>query len=174
MGKRLNSCVQSGPVSISGTIPYDSLGSIYVFLSELDRMRHKMTHGHSVLQSFAAETIDSSEEETDTSQPRRTIKMKKIYATDELAQFLVTGPTDATNKVKEVYCLKDVSVLTHGISEVLRNFQGNRLFARDQRLRLQTHEWPVLDSCGIPLTEDELDRQRKKTFCALLVFRDCE
>ena len=32
-------------------------------------------------------------------------------------------------------CRKDVSFLAHGHNEVLRQFKGSRLFARDQRLR---------------------------------------
>ena len=111
------------------------------------------------------DTTDTSGEETDTSQPRRrvrskrTFKLKKSYATSELAQFFVTGPTDASTKLSEFYCRlcrKDVSVLTHGSPEVLRHFQGIRHFARDQRLRLETPGWRVLGFDGKPLTEDEL------------------
>ena len=46
---------------------------------------------------------------------------------------------------------------THGNHEVLRLFQGGRHFARDQRLRLKTPGWRVLDSDGNPLCEDELE-----------------
>ena len=87
----------------------------------------------------------------------------------------MTGPTDAFTKLSEFYCRlsrKDVSVLTHGSSEVLRHFQGIRHFARDQRLRLETPGWRVLGFDGEPLTEDELERQREKTLWAPLVFRD--
>ena len=42
-------------------------------------------------------------------------------------------------------CRKSVSVLRHGHHEVLRHFQGRRHFARDQRLRLETPGWRVLD-----------------------------
>ena len=101
--------------------------------------------------------------------------MKKSYATSELAQFFVTGPTDDSTKLIEFYCRlcqKDVSVLTHGSPEVLCHFQGIRLFARDQRLRLETPGWRVLGFDGKPLTEDELERQRDKILRAPLDARD--
>ena len=103
--------------------------------------------------------------------------MKKSYATSELAQFFVTGPTGASTKLSEFYCRlcrKDVSVLTHGSPEVLGHFQGIRHFARDQRLRLETPGWRVLGFDGKPLTEDELERQRDKILQAPLVVRDRE
>ena len=68
-------------------------------------------------------------------------------------------------------CRKNVSVLPHGHHEVLRHFQGRRHFARDQRLRLETPGWRVLDFQGNPLTEDELERQREKIQKGPLVVR---
>ena len=99
--------------------------------------------------------------------------MKKSYATSELARFFVTGPTDASRKLSEFYCQlcrNDVSVLTHGSSEVFRHFHGIRHFARDQRLRLETPGWRVLGFDGKPLTEDELE-EREKILRAPLVVR---
>ena len=71
-------------------------------------------------------------------------------------------------------CRKIVSVLTYGHHEVLRHFQGSRHFARDQRLRLQTPGWPVLDLHGNPFSDDELERQREKIRRGPLVVRDRE
>ena len=153
--------------------------------AELDEVLDKLNLGPSVSRQKQRETdtTDTSGEETDTSQPRRrirskrTFKMKKSYATSELARFFVTGPTDASTKLSEFYCRlcrKDVLVLTHGSPEVLRHFQGIRHFARDQRLRLETPGWHVLGFDGKPLTEDELDRQRDKILRAPLVVRDRE
>ena len=71
-------------------------------------------------------------------------------------------------------CRKNVSVLTHGHHEVLRHFQGRRHSARDQRLRLETPGWRVLDFPGNPLTEDELERQRENIQKEPLVVRDRE
>ena len=65
-------------------------------------------------------------------------------------------------------------MLTHGHHEVLRHFQGRRHFARDQRLRLETPGWRVLDFQGKPLSEDELERQREKIQKGTLVVRDRE
>ena len=67
-----------------------------------------------------------------------------------------------------------MSVLTHGHHEVLRHFQGRRHFARDQRLRLETPGWRVLDFQGNPLTKDELERQRENIQKGPLVVRDRE
>ena len=91
--------------------------------------------------------------------------MKKKYAATELGRFFVTGPSDAANMQSQFncrVCRKNVFVLTHGHHEVLRHFQGSRYFARDQRLRLETPGWRVLDFHANPLSEDELDRQREK------------
>ena len=122
-------------------------------------------------------------EYTDTIRPRqrvrskRTFKMKKSCTTSELARFFVTGRTNASTKLSEFYCRlcrKDVSVLTHGSSEVLRHFQGIRHFATDQRLRLETPGWRVLGFDSQLLTEDELEMQREKFLWAPLVVRDRE
>ena len=134
-------------------------------------------------QPRVSDTTDTSGEDTDVEQPRRrvrsrrTFKMKKGYAVGELAQFFVTGPTDAANKLSEFYCRvcrKDVSVRTHGEYEIIRHFQGHRHFSRDQRLRLETPGWRVLDFDGNPLPEDELERQREQIMLAPLVVRDRE
>ena len=134
-------------------------------------------------QQRVTDTTDTSGEDTDVEQPRRRVrsrrifKMKKGYAIGELAQFFVTGRTDAANKLSEFYCRvcrKDVLVLTHEGYEVIRHFQGHRHFARDQRLRLETPGWRVLDFDGNPLPEDELERQRERIMLAPLVVQDRE
>ena len=152
-----------------------------ILLSELDEVLDKLNQGPSTSRAPIVETNDTSGEDTDTSQPRRrvrskcTFKMKKSYATDELTWCFVTGPTDASTKLSEFYCqicLRDVSLLTHGSSEVLRHFQGIQHFALDQRLRPETQGWRVLGLNGKPLTEDELERQRDKFLWAPLVVWD--
>ena len=103
--------------------------------------------------------------------------MKTVYAATELGRFFVTGPSDAANMPSHFYCRlcrKNVSVLTHGHHEVLRHFQGRRHFARDQRLRIETPGWRVLDFQGSPLTEIELERQRENIQKGPLVVRDRE
>ena len=65
-------------------------------------------------------------------------------------------------------------MLTHGHHEVLRHFQGSRHFARDQRLRLETPGWRVLDYHGNPISKDELVWKRGKIRNDLFVMRDCE
>ena len=89
----------------------------------------------------------------------------------------MTGPLDAANMPSHLYCRlcrQNVYVLTHGHHEVLRLFQGRCHFARDQRLRLETPGWRVLDLQGNPLSEDELERQREKIQKGPLVVRDRE
>ena len=156
-----------------------------ILLSELDEVVDKLNQGPSIpqQQQRVLEATDTSGEDTDIEQPRRrvrsrrTFKMKKGYAVGELAQFFFTGPTDAANKLSEFYCRvcrKDMSVLTHGGYEIIRHFRGHRHFARDQRLRLETPGWRVLDFDGNPLPEDEPERQREKIMLAPLVVRDRE
>ena len=129
------------------------------------------------------ETSDTSGDEMDASQGRRkvlskkTYRMKKVYAATELWRFINTEPSDAANMPSSFYCRlrrKHVSMLTHGHDEMLRHFQGRRHFARDQRLRLETPGWRVLDFQGNPLPEDELERQREKIQKGPLVVRDRE
>ena len=129
------------------------------------------------------ETSDTSGDKTDASQGRRkvlskkTYRMKKVYSATELGRFFVTGSSDATDMPSHFYCWlcrKNGSVLTHGHQEVLRHFQLRRHFARDQRLRLETPEWRVLDFQGNPLTENELERQREKIQKGPLVVWDRE
>ena len=71
-------------------------------------------------------------------------------------------------------CRKDVSVLTHGHHEILRHFQGSNYFPRDQRLRLETPSWKVLDYEGNIMSAAEVERQREKIMRAPLVVRDRE
>ena len=130
-----------------------------------------------------SEKTDSSADESEAGHPRRrvwskrTFRMKEVWGADEVGRFFVTGATDAAGKPSHFYCgicRKDVSVLTHGPHEILRHFQGVRHFARDQRLRLETPGWRVLDFEGNPLTESELERRKEQILRGLLVVRDRE
>ena len=151
-------------------------------LAELNEVLDRLKQGPSQ-SSLTIETSDTSGDKTDASQGRGKVlskqnyRMKKVYAAIELGRFFVTGPSDAANMPSHFYCRlcrKNVSVLTHGHHEVLRHFQGRRHFTRDQRLRLETTGWPVLDFQGNPLTEDELEWQREKIRKGPLVVRDRE
>ena len=151
-------------------------------LVELNEVLGRLKQGPS--QSLQRiETWDTSGDEADASQGRqkvlskKTYRMKKVYAATELGRFFVTGPLDAANMPSHFYCRlcrKNVSVLTHGHHELLRHFQGRRHFSRDQRLRLETPGWRVLDFQGNPLTEHELERQREKIQKGPVVVRDRE
>ena len=101
----------------------------------------------------------------------------KVWGSNEVGQFFVTGATDAAGKPSHFYCRvcrKDVLVLTHGPDEILRHYQGLKHFARDQRLRLETPGWRVLDFEGNPLSESELERRREHILRSPLVVRDRE
>ena len=101
--------------------------------------------------------------------------MKKVWGANEVGQFFVTGATDAVGKPSHFYCRvcrKDVSVLTHGPHEILRHYQGVKHFARDQRLRLETPGWRVLDFEGDPLSKGELERRKGHILQGSLVVRD--
>ena len=130
-----------------------------------------------------ADTSDSSADESEASHSRRrvrskrTFKMKKLWGANEVVQFFVTDPTDAAGKPSHFYCRicrKDVSVLLRGPHEILRHYQGVKHFARDQRLRLETPGWRVLDFEGNPLKESELERPREHILRGPLVVRDRE
>ena len=132
---------------------------------------------------LAVETSDSSADESEVDHSRRrvrskrTFKMKKVWGANEVGQFFVTGATDVTCKPSHFYCRvcrKDVSVLTHGPHEILRHYQGVKYFARDQRLKLETPGWRVLDFEGNPLSESELERRREHILRGPLVVRDRE
>ena len=87
--------------------------------------------------------------------------MKRAWGTGDVGRFFVTGPTDAATKPSHFYrriCRKDVSVLTHGQHEILRHFQGSKHFPRDQRLRLETPGWEVLDYEGNVMSPAEVER----------------
>ena len=103
--------------------------------------------------------------------------MKKVYAATEFGRFFVTRPSDAAKMPSHFYCRvcqKNVSLLTHGHQELMRPFQGSRHFARDQRLRLETPGWRVLDFHGNPLSENGPERQREKIRKGPFVVRDRE
>ena len=131
----------------------------------------------------ASQTSDTSGDETDVSEPRRkvrskkTFKMKKVWGASELGRFFVTCPTDASGKPSQFYCRlcrKDVSVLTHGMHEILRHYQGTKHFPRDQRLRLDTPGWRVLDFEGNVMKDEEVARQRDRILKGPQVVRDRE
>ena len=130
-----------------------------------------------------ADTSDSNADESGEGHSRRrvrskrTYKMKKLWGANEVGQFFVIGTTDAAGKPSHFYCRvcrKDVSVLTHGPHEILRHYQGVKYFARDQRLRLETPGWRVLDFEGNPLSESELERRKEHILRGPLVIRDRE
>ena len=129
------------------------------------------------------DTTDTSGDESDIGEPRRrlrskkTYKMRKVWGMSDVWRFFVTGPTDVATKLSHFYCRicrKDVSVLTHGHHEILRHFQGSEHFLRDQRLRLETPGWEVLDYEGNAMSTTEVERQREKIIRAPLVVRDRE
>ena len=131
----------------------------------------------------ASQTSDTSGDETDASEPRRrvrtkkTFKMKKVWGASELGRFFVTGPTDASGKPSHFYCRlcrKDVSVLTHGMHEILRHYQGTKHFPRDQSLRLETPGWRVLDFEANVMSDEEVARQRDRILKGPQVVRDRE
>ena len=151
--------------------------------TELDAVLQHLGQGTARRGVHAVETSDSSADESEASHSRRcvrskrTFKMKKVWGASEVGQFFVTGATDAAGQPSHFYCRvcrKDVSVLTHGPQEILRHYQGVKHFARDQRLRLETPGWRVLDFEGNPLSESELERRREHILRGPLVVRDRE
>ena len=122
------------------------------------------------------DTTDTSGDESDAGEPRRrlrskrTYKMKQAWGTGDVGRFFAT-------KSSLFYCgicRKDVSVLTHGHHEILRHFQGSKHFPRDQRMRLETPGWEVLDYEGNVMSQAEVERQQERIMKAPLVVRDRE
>ena len=158
------------------------LHCIFLF-TELDAVLQHLGQSTARPGVHAVETSDSSADESEASHSRRrvrskrTFKLKKVWGTNEVGLFFVTVATDAYGKPSHFYCRvcrKDVSVLTHGPHEILRHYQGVKHFALDQRLRLETPGWRVLDFEGNPLSESELERRREHILRGPLVVRDRE
>ena len=148
-------------------------------LSRLEQVEQRPSHALPRL----GDTTDTSGDESDVGEPRwrlrskKTDKMKGAWGTSDVGRFFVTGPTDLATKPSHFYCRicrKDVSVLTHGHHEILRHFQGSKHFPRDQRLRLETPGWEVLEHEGNVMSRAEVERQREKKMRAPLVVRDRE
>ena len=129
------------------------------------------------------DTTDTSGDKVDAGEPRRrlrskkTYKMKRAWGRSDVGRLFATKPTDVATKSSQFYCRfcrKDVSVLTHGHHEILRHLQGSKLFQPDQRLRLETPIWEVLDYEGNVMSPAEVERQRERVMKAPLVVRDRE
>ena len=125
-----------------------------------------------------SDTTETSGDQSAVGEPRRLLRSKKSYkmerawGTSDVWRFtyVATKPSHFYCRI----CSKDVSVLTHGHHEILRHFQGSKHFPRDQRLRLETPSWEVLDYEGNVISPPEVERQREKMKKAPLVVRDRE
>ena len=151
--------------------------------TELDALLQHLGQGVAASGPHFADTSNTSANESKASHPRRfvrskcTYKMKKVWGADEVGRLFVTGATDEARKPSHFYfhiCRKDVSLLTRGWHEVLRHFRGVKQFASDNRLRLQTPGWPILDFEGNPLSDSELERQKERILGGPLAIRDRE
>ena len=115
-------------------------------------------------------TSDTSCDESDMGGPRRrlrskgTYKMKKIWGAINVGQFFVTRPTDFASKPSRFYCqiCREYVVVTTNICD----FRGSKHLPCDQRPRLETPSWEVLDYEG--------NAMREKIMRAPLVVRDSE
>ena len=96
--------------------------------------------------------------------PKGHTKRRKLGVPVRLGSFLWLG-LQMVRQNRAIFCRicrKDVIVLTHGHRETLRRFQGSKQFPRDQRLRLKTPGWEVLDYEGNAMSPAEMERQREK------------
>ena len=158
-------------------------GLLFTGLDDVLSRLEQVEQGPSRVVPRLNDTTDTSGDESDAGEPRRRLrsrkayKMKRAWGGSDVGRFFVTGPTDAATKPSHFYCRicrKDVSVLTHGQHEILRHFQGSKHFPRDQRLRLETPGWEVLDYEGNVMSPAEVERQRERIMGAPLVVRDRE
>ena len=94
-----------------------------MYFTELDAVLLDLGKATAPSSPHVAHASDTSAEESEASHPRqrvrskRTFKTKKVWGTDEVGRFVVTGATDAAGKPSRFYCRirrKAVSVLTHG------------------------------------------------------------
>ena len=109
--------------------------------------------------------------------PKGRRSWRKLWEASVVGQFFLAGLTDLATKPSHFccqFCRKDVSVLTHGHHEILRHLQGHKHFPRDQRMRLQTPSWEMLDCEGNAMSPAERERQREKIMRAPLLVRDTE
>ena len=161
-------------IAVLSTCTFSACSSFAWLLTGLDDVLgrvERMEQGLPGAVHHASQTSDTSGDETDVSEPRRrvrtkkTFKMKKVWGASELGRSFVTGPTDASGKPSHFYCRlcrKDVLVLTHGMHEILRHYQGTKHFPRDQRLPLETPGWRVLDFEGDVMRDEEVAHQRDR------------
>ena len=153
---------------------------MYVFLlTELKEVLNRLKQGASQSPQ-RVETSGTSGDETDTSKGRRKIlskkifRMKKVYAATELGRFFATRPSDAANMPCHFFCrvcLKNVSVLTHGI---IKCCGISKAVVTLPVISAWVWKHRVLDFHGNPLSEDELERQRKTIRNGPFAVRDRE
>ena len=149
--------------------------TFWVVLNAWSEVRYVLCPNHSkrLIQAAMKEKRVSHEEESVRSRP---IKWRRCGGgADELSRSLKAGATDASGKPSHVYCWicrKDMSIMTFEVQEILRHYQGTKHFLRDQRLRIETLGWRMLDFEGNPMREDETERQRGRILRAPLVERD--
>ena len=165
-----------------------------LLFAELDKVPSRLEQveqGSSSVVSRVLKTSNTSGGESDMSQPRRRVRSKRTFKKNnvcvyvcvwgggggEVGRFSVTGPKDDGAKPSHFncrVCCKVVSVLIDGIHEVLRPFQGTKHFAGEQRLRLETTSWYVLDYGSNSQSPAELELQRDRIVRAPLVVWDSE
>ena len=62
--------------------------------------------------------------------------------------------------------------MTHGVHEILRQYQGMKHSPRDQRLRLETPGWRAPDFEVNVMREEKVERQPERIFRAPQMVRD--
>ena len=152
-------------------------------LTELDDVLDSRQQGPSQPARPVIETTDTNRDEGVISHwknkvlSKKTDKMKKAWASDELARLFVNDPIDPMAKPSHFHCQlcqRNVSVLTQGSFEILRHYQGAKYFAIDQRLRLETSGRRVIDFSWNLLPGEKIERQRARIMQKRLVRRDRE
>ena len=154
-----------------------------LFLAELNEVPNKSVKArHAALKGYCRRwtlVVGVS----DNSRGRRNFlsqnifRIKKSEGSDELGWFIVLGPTDAANKFSHFYCRvcqEDVSVLPHGLYEVLCHYRRAWQFQRDHCILMETRGWCVLDFQRNPLTENVLSVQNEKTRKVTLIVHSQE
>ena len=149
------------------------------FLGRVERMEQSFLRA--VPHVF--ETTDTSSIETEGSEFRRRVRLKQTYEKNKKVRGgriepLLCNCGNRRIRKAQSFLLPDLqeiaSVMTHGVHEFLRYYQGTKHFPRNQRLSLESPSWRVLDSEGNPLGDENVERQREQNFRSPQVVRDRE
>ena len=155
--------------------------NVFLVLTELEDLLDRFQQRPSQPVRPVMEAKDTSGDESKVS-PRKkkvlskkTYRMKKDWASSELAWLFVTGPMDPVAKPSHFYChicRRVVSVLTQRLFGFLRLYQSAKQFTMDQRLRLETTGCRGPNFSRNSMPDEEIERELARITRTPLAPRD--